>query len=145
MGDKPSVSVRIDEGTKDRLDDRDDLNLSGLMRGLLEDYLRVGDSVEVALQKRLQDKEDELRDLQMRKTELENEIQRKEREIEDIRSKIKQRRESTPDEVIEFAERVKTGQFRRDQLDPENAALKNWAQKAGVSPDKFIREVEDRL
>lgn len=145
MGKRPSVSVRIDEETKDRLDSRDDLNLSGLMRGMLEDYLRVGDSVEVALEKRRQEKEEELKELEIRKTELENQIAQTERELDDIQSKIDERRNSVPEEVVEFAEKIKSGQFRHEQLDPDNPALQNWSQKAGLSPNQFIRKVEDRL
>lgn len=145
MANRPSVSVRIDPETKDRLDDRDDLNLSGLMRGMLDDYLRVGDSVEVALEKRRQEKQEELNELQLRKTELENQIAQVERELEDIQDKIQSRRNSEPEQVIEFAEKINSGQFSHDQLEVDNPALQNWAQKAGIAPKQFIRKVEARL
>lgn len=141
---RESVSVRIDPETKDRLDDRDDLNLSGLLRGLLEEYLYVGDSVEVALQRRLQEKEEELKELELRKTDIENQIERTERELEDIQHKIQQRRESTPEEVIQFAEKVKAGEFVGD-LETSNPAIENKARNAGISPEKFIRLVKERL
>lgn len=141
---RPSISVRIERETKRELDRRDDLNLSGLVRGLLENYLRVGDAVEVALEKRLQDQEDKLRDLQRQKADIESRIDRTEREIDDLRDKIKERRESVPEEVVEFAERIKSGRFNGD-LDADNPAVINQADKSGLTVEKFIRKVEERL
>jgi chromosome segregation ATPase len=140
-----TLSVRVERDKKKQLNNRPDLNVSGLVRGLLDDYLRVGDSVEVALEKRLKEKQERKKDLEMQKADLESKIQRKEWEIEDLQDKIKTRRESVPEEVVTFAERINAGTFSHEQLDTDNAALQNWADKAGLSPERFRSEVEQRL
>jgi len=144
-GDKEKVSARIDADLKQQLTQNESMNLSGLLRSLLSNYVRMGDAVEASLQRRLKDKENELNNKQLEKRQIENDIEQLERDIERIEEKIKERRNTTPEQVVEFAEKIKAGQFSEDLLDVENAGLKNWAQKAGLPPEKFRREVEDRL
>lgn len=143
-GKRPRISVRVDETTKEQIE-QDHLNTSSLVRELLKNYVRVGDTVEVSLRRRLKDKEAELENKRLEKTQLENEIDRLEREVDELQEKIKQRQESTPEEVIEFVEKVKADSFPREQLDTENPAIQTWANKAGLPPDRFVSEVDSRL
>lgn len=138
------VSFRYDPEKKRRLEG-DHLNLSSLMRDLADSYIRAGDTEMVGLQRRLKDTESELDDLRMEKARIENKIDATERELEELQEKIMQRRESTPEEVVEFAEKVKSGSVSPDQLDPGNPAVETWASKAGLPPSRFIAEVERRL
>lgn len=135
------VSFRADDELKSRLE-KDHFNASSLIRELLENYFRTGDSVEVALRRRLKDKETELEDKKLQKTKLENDIDRLEREVSEIQTKIEERQHATPEAVVEFAEKLNRGDFTEEQLDPDNPAVKTWAKKAGMNPEKFIREVE---
>lgn len=144
-GGKDRVTFRVNSELKDQLDKDESLNTSGLLRDLLDNYLRMGDTVEASLQRRYKDKENELNNKQLEKRSLENDIEKLERDLERLEKKMEQRRNSTPEEVIEFAEKMKADKFHREQLEPENEALKNWAQKAGIPATKFIRQVEERL
>lgn len=143
--EKPILSFRVDSDLKEQLDSDENLNTSGLMRSLLESYLLAGDAVEVGLERRLNDKQNELERKRIKLAQVESEIEGLEHEVDDIREKIKQRRESTPEEVVAFAEKVRGGQFREEQLVVDNPAVENWARKAGISGEEFVRLVEDRL
>lgn len=139
------ITFRVDGSTKQQLDTYEHLNVSSLMRSLTENYVHLGDTVEVSLQRKLKDKENKLDRKRLEKQGLENDIERIEREIEDIQQKIKERREQTPESVIEFAEKIKAGRFPQDKLDADNPAVKNYAQKAGLPPTQFINKVQERL
>ena len=146
MGEeRPRVSFRVDRDVKEQLDREENLNTSGLLRSLLEGYLLAGDAVQVGLERRRKDKEAELDRKRLEKTRIENEIDRIERELEQLDAKIEERRQQAPEQVIEFAQSVKSGRFPEESLDPENAAVQNWAQKAGLGPERFIEEVQTRL
>lgn len=145
VADKQStISVRVGEETKRQLD-KDHLNTSSLLRELAENYLRMGDVVEVSLRRRLKDKEQELDDKRLERTKLDNEIERLEREVDELQAKIEQRQEAVPEEVSEFVERVRSGSFGEENLVPDNPAVANWATKAGIPAEEFVYKVEQRL
>lgn len=143
--DTERINFRVDAELKDQLDAKENLNTSGLMRSLLESYLLVGDTIEVGLERRLKDAEQELERKRLEKVRLEGEIEKVEREIDKLEQRIEERRQQTPEEVIEFAEKVKSEALSPDQLVADNPAVTNWAQKAGIPPDEFTRLVEERL
>lgn len=145
MGEKERLSVRVDPSIKSELDEQANLNTSGLVRDLLDAYLILGDSIEVGLERRLKDAEQELQTLERKKTEITNKIEAKRREVDRIETKIEERRNQTPEAVIEFAERIRSDAFDRGHLEPDNPAVKNWASKAGIGPADFVEAVERRL
>jgi len=139
------VSFRVDRATKDQLDTDDNLNTSGLMRSLVESYLLTGDSVEAGLERRLADKENALERKRLERARVDSDIEKIEREITRLEKKLEERRQATPEEVIEYAEKVKAGTVPVDNLAPDNPATENWAQKAGIHVEEFIDLVEERL
>lgn len=145
MGGKDAtLSIRVGEDLKQRLD-KDHFNTSSLMRELAENYLRMGDVVEVSLRRRLADKEAELKDKRLEREQLTNEIEKLDREVDELQEKINQRQQNVPEEVVEFAAKVDSGSISADQLTSDNPAVQTWAGKAGLEPDDFIYEVEKRL
>lgn len=145
MGGKDAtLSIRVGGDLKERLD-RDHFNTSSLLRELAENYLRMGDVVEVSLRRRLADAEAELKDKRLEREQLSAEIEKLERQVDELQEKIKQRQESVPEEVVEFAAKIQNGAVSAEQLDPENPAVQTWAGKSGLEPDDFIYQVEQRL
>lgn len=145
MGGKDAtLSIRVGADLKERLD-RDHFNTSSLLRELAEHYLRMGDVVEVSLRRRLADAEAELKDKRLEREKLDNEIEKLERQVDELQAKIKQRQESVPEEVVEFAAKVRDGDIPRSNLDPENLAVQEWAGKSGLEVPDFIHHVEERL
>lgn len=144
MGKDGRLTVRVGESNKAWLDGQEDLNASGLIRTILRTYRTSGDAEKAALEKRLRDKEDELTDLRHRKSDLETAIERKQREIETLQTKIKNREESVPEAVVEFAEKVRSGAFN-GELSTDNPAVRTWADKASLRPGRFVEEVEVRI
>lgn len=143
MSDK--LSVRVDEDTARQLE-REEINTSGLVRGLLENYFQTADTVEAGLQKKLSNKQERKRKLEQQKTDIEQDIQSLESEIEQLEHRLKQRREHVPEEVREFAERINDGKFRLENLQPDNPAVDNHAHKAGIpDTEEFIRKVKQQL
>jgi len=138
-----TLTARVSNTTKQQLPDH--VNKSSLMRELVQNYVRAGDSVEVSLERRKKDIESELNNLKLQRQEIENEIASKERELDSIQEKLKNRREQAPEAVITFADRITNDIFQRDQLEPDNPAVQTWANKAGLEPERFISEVEERL
>jgi predicted nucleic acid-binding Zn-ribbon protein len=139
------VSVRVDSDTSRRLD-RSEVNTSGLVRSLLQHYFRTTDTVEAGLEKQLADLQDQLRALEREKSDIEQRIEDTRREIDQVEHRLKQRRENVPDEVTEFADRIRDGKFKLSNLEPDNPAVENYAQKAGIpETDVFIRKVKENL
>jgi len=140
-----TLSVRVDQSTQNQLSN-ESINTSGLVRSLLTNYFQTGDTVEASLQKQLADLEEKLNALEMEKTQLEQRIKKKEREIDQVQHRLKQRRENVPEEVEEFAEKINAGKFPLGNLEPENPAVQNHAEKAGLpDPETFISKVRDYL
>jgi len=145
MTEKERFTVSVEHDIVEGLDQRKNLNRSGLVEDLLQNYLQVGDSYEASLQRQLSDKEEELRAKKLEKTRIENDISQLEREIDRIEQKIEDRRNSGPEEVEEFVRKFGGEEYTGPDLQPDNAAVETWARKAGVEPSHFIDLVEDRL
>lgn len=146
VGEKDAtLSVRVDEGIKEQLDTQEHVNTSSVVREMLKAYLLRGDTVEVGLDRRIEHERKKLERLRLQREQITTDIEKAEHEIETLEQLLSERRSSAPEEVIAFAERVESGRFSHDQLEPSNPAVKNWASKAGLPPERFIGEVEARL
>lgn len=138
-----TLTARVSQTTKQQLPEH--INTSGLVRDLVTNYVRAGDTQRVSLERRVKDLEQEVSNLEIKKQEVENDLQRKQRELELAQKKLTQRVKHTPEQVVEFAERINSGGFTTEQLEPDNPAIQTWARKAGLEPERFITEVRDRL
>lgn len=137
------ITFRVDGDTKRRLDGKH-VNKSAVMRDLANKYARTGDSEEAALLVEREQKEDRITELQRDKSEIQADIDRLEREISRIDRRLEQRRENTSDEAKQLARDIEKGAFKGN-LSPENLAVKNKAQSAGLEVETFIFEVEEEL
>lgn len=140
-----TLSIRVDRATKEQLDTEEHVNTSSVVRDLINAFLLRGDAVEVGLERRIEHERKKLERLRLQREQITTDIESVEHEIETLEQLLSNRRRSTPEEVIEFVEGVNSGRFSAGQLDPDNEALKNWASKAGLPPERFISEVENRL
>lgn len=128
MTGKPRKTVTLSEEAKAILDTED--NASAVVTDLVEQYGRSGERGTAGL--RLQRKH-KARELEQS---LET-VERLEAELEDI------------DELIEEFEVQRSDEWQdaKDALehtpkDPENDAIKHWAQKLGITPEELIEELE---
>jgi polyhydroxyalkanoate synthesis regulator phasin len=144
-GDKQRISASIDADIKDQLDTENNLNKSAVVNELLRQYLVQGDAAEAGLQRRLKEKEQTKERKELERQRLENEIESLEREIDDIQNQIQQRRQEGLDEILEMAEKIRNNEFPRENLTADNPAVENYAQKAAMTPERFVRKVEDEL
>lgn len=145
MGDKKRRSFSIDEDVASQLTDRENLNASGVVNELLRQYLAQGESADAGLQMRLKDLDREIDQLKTEKGRVETKIERKKREREDVRRQIEQRREKGREHIDAFVEKVLTQGFPKENLKASNPAVKNYATKASMTPEKFIELVRENL
>jgi len=141
---KQTKSFSLDDDLAERLDNDASMNNSAVVNQLLREYLDAGETADVALKMRKRDLEDKLKAKRRKKSSIESEIERLEREIDDLQSQIEQRREDGIKEVVDFAEKIANDDFV-GELSPENPAIQNKAQKAQMSPERFIDAVNDEL
>lgn len=134
---KRRKSVTIDEHLADEVDRRSEINFSGLVNDLLDSYLSEGnsfDSMKAALTVRLD--------------RIESEIEQKEKQLNQLREE----REKI-EELIEEQEKKCDPQLEealnvlqntpKEKLYRENEAVKNWARKIGIPPEKLVEKVKE--
>jgi len=129
---KVRKNVSIDEELARMVDSRDEFNLSGFVNRCLEQHFQSGGMSgpeHSALRAELDRLERELDDVQQRKTRLRERRQNIEERLEDV--------EEQGNPVIKEAEEKLTG----IPADPDNPAVKNWASKAGITPEALIDEL----
>lgn len=144
-GNKKQVTYREDPDVLEYLDGLEHTNKSAILRALTAAYVRAGDAVEVGLEKRLADARSELKNKRAKKALLESDIEELQRDIETLEQRIEERRNSTPEEVLDYAEMIQSGEFPKEELTAENPGVQNQAAKAGMTPRAFVRAVEDEL
>lgn len=142
---KETRSFSIDDDVDSQLDHRQDLNASAVVNEFLREYLAAGKAPDAALTMRKERLEDQLEDARAEKNRLKSRISRLERELEDVRQQINTRRNQKSQAVLDFAEKVRAGRFPRENIGPDNAAIKNAAGKAGITPDRFVDQLEAEL
>jgi hypothetical protein len=116
-----------------------DVNASDLINRMLRHYRDGGRLADVALGMRLEelrrereDAEAEISRLESRVSDIRDEERRLERKLENKETRL----DSAVDEFL--------GLDGTPALDPDNAAVKNYAAKAGVPAEQFVEEVEAR-
>lgn len=148
MSDKRRRSVSLDEDVDAVLADHP--NASALVNELVEQYGYVGKAREAALNKRIAEKESELKELREKKGRVEARIDELEREItqlrDDLHSLSVEERQQVR-EVVELCEPDENGRRALDpeRLTPENEVVELRAGEAGMKPEKFVEEVRERL
>lgn len=148
MGEKKRRSVSLDEDIDEVL--KNHPNASALINSLVEEYEFVGSSREAALNKRIAEKEAELREAREKEARIQSRIDKLEREITQLRDDLhglstEERKEVR--EVVELCHPDEEGRraVQPHELTPENDVVQLRASNAGMAPEKFIQEVQDRL
>jgi len=135
---KQPRSFSVDEDIDETLSERDDINASGAVNTFLREYLAGGRGPEAAMEVRISQLDEDIADL-------EKDLERKKRERDRLENRIEGRREDRDEVINNAVEKIRAGEFPRDNLDPENLAIQNWASDAGIETDRFIEEVQQRL
>lgn len=142
---KKRRSFSLDEDLKRQLDKRENLNASAVVNELLRQYLAQGEAQDIGLRMRQKDIEREIEDVNVEISRLESRREELKREYDEIQSQIDQRRQEGVEEIAEVVDRIEAGSWPRESLAPDNPAVQNWATKASMTPERFIREVERKL
>jgi len=135
---KTVTSFSVDEDIADLLSERDDLNKSAIVNQFLREYLAGGDGEEAALRIRLERLDEEIADT-------EKELTRLKRERDRIQDRLGDKQSQINEVLDEVAEKVRSGEFPRENIDAGNLAIQNWAAEAGVPADRFVDELEAQL
>lgn len=137
MGKKPR-SFSIDEDIAEVLSNREDLNPSGMVNEFLREFVSNGRGEEAALEVRISQLDEDIHDL-------EKQLERKRRERDRIESQLESRRSNLYEVAEQVEAMIDAGDFPRANVDPDNAAIQNYANDAGVPAEEFVEELEGRL
>jgi len=122
---KKNISASVDEEVEAYLS-QEHVNCSGLVNKLVKTHATAGGSERAMLELREQQLESELADLESR-------TDRKRQELERVREQLAEYRDAREDIIAEARNTL-----TREQYDPENEAVKTWAEKAEMSPEAFV-------
>jgi polyhydroxyalkanoate synthesis regulator phasin len=145
---KKRRSVSLDEEVDEIL--KNNPNASQLVNSLVREYEFAGSSREAALNKKIAEKESELEQARREKTRYESKIDRLERDIEQLRDKLHgltEAEKKTVKEVVGMCQPDEKGRrvIKSDQLHAENEAILMRANDVGMSAERFVKEVQERL
>jgi peptidoglycan hydrolase CwlO-like protein len=129
---KERINVTIDETVKREAQNRDDINISGAVNQFLRDYLSGGMGQEAALIQRRERLDNELSEVEQKKRQIERELEHVERQIEEIQTDKREELEALYE--TEF----------KQELHAEHPAVRNHAQRAGMSPERFWEQYQER-
>jgi len=135
---KQPRSFSIDEDVAEVLSERDDINASGVVNQFLREFISNGRGKEAALEVRVSQLDEEIADL-------ETDLERKRRERERLEEQLESRRSNLYDVLERVESMIERGDFPRENVSPDNAAIQNYANDAGVPADRFVDELEGRL
>ena len=110
---------------------REGVNASELVNELVKNHYSAGGDEKAMLKLREQQLESDVRSL-------EGQITEKEKELNQIRNRLLEFEDQTETILKEAADVLVT-------TDPENEALKTWARKADLSPERFAERLEKHL
>lgn len=141
---KKRKTVSVDKDVHNELTSRQHLNASSIVNELLRQYLFQGESQDAALHMRKKDLEREIENTRQEMSHLESKLERLQDEKEEVKDMLRSRRREGEEEIQTFADKVAAGEFM-GELEPDNPAIQTHAQKANMTPERFIKEVEERL
>jgi len=142
---KQRRTFSIDEDIDNRFKQQEHLNASATVNKLLREYVAAGKEPEAALNVRLREVESELQQKREEKARIESHIERLEREKDDIAAKIREREKNQQKPVMDFVDLVKQSPNKERLLDTDNDALEKHAERANLTPTRFLEKVEAEL
>ncbi len=129
MTEKKRTSISIDPANKHYLDERD--NASAFVNRMLEHARKTGEVATAGIDVQIRQKQRELETARDKVENLERDIE----ELEDLRAQLM----AEDDAEIKKARAALEGA----EHDPANPAIKNWADKLGITAQELIRELEE--
>lgn len=148
MGEKKRRSVSLTEEIDEVL--KNHPNASALVESLVEEYEFVGTSREAALNKRIAEKEAELREAREKKARINSRIDQMEREITQLRDDLHGLSNEERQEVRAVVELCKPDEhdnvaIQPEELNADHQVVEIRASNAGMDPEVFVEEVQERL
>lgn len=146
MPDKKRRTITLDERI-DRELQSEDVNASGLINRLLDEYYSSGLAEEAALRVKLNDLQQERQKYQSKRELADSQIQKIEDEVDLIKDELNNLDQQEVEQVETVVNLVLADQsgIDQDQLSTDNELVKHRAGKAGMTPDRFVREVNERV
>jgi len=141
---KKRKTFSLDEDVQQELSNRDHLNASSLANEFFRQYLFQGESQDAALHMRKNDIDRQIENTRQEISHLESKLERLQDERDQVKDMIRQRRREGQEDIAEFVEKVSAGEFNGEII-VDNPAVQNYAQKANMTPERFVNEVEERL
>lgn len=92
------------------------------------------------LERRIQEKQRRIEVIENEIEERKAELKREREKLNAYRDKLDQR-SSVQDTVLNDAADI----FSLEQVESDNPAIQNWAEKANLPPDDFVKRLKDRL
>ena len=142
---KQRRTFSIDEDIDKRFKQQEHLNASATVNKLLREYVAAGKEPEAAMNVRLREVEAELQQKREEKARVESHIERLEREKEDIAAKIRDREQNQVKPILDYVDLVENHHEPDILLDVDNEALKTHAERANLTPTRFLEKVEAEL
>lgn len=129
MTEKKHISATVDPAVKAHLD-QDGVNASGLINTLVKREMAIeGENIELVKLR--------LEQVKSERESLENRLEDKRAQEERLEKRLESLREEEQSHFEEAQEALHGA-----ELDPSNPAVKNWAEKVGVTPEELIEEIE---
>lgn len=135
MGKEPQ-SFSIDDWVKEELGEDDETNYSHLVNGFLKRYIEGGRSQEAAIAVQIEHLDERIADHR-------KEIDRLDRRRDQLEAMLQSKREDL-ERVLDDVEAAHDPQDL-PPLEPDNDAIQRWSEKAQVSPQRFVTELERRI
>ncbi len=140
---KKRKTFSLDEDVQQELTNRDHLNASSLANEFFRQYLFQGESQDAALHMRKNDIDRQIENTRQEISHLESKLERLQDEREQVKDMIRERRREGYEEIEDAVETIQ--ESPNFSLSVDNPAIQQWAQKANMTPERFVSEVEDRL
>lgn len=110
---------------------REGVNASELVNKLVETHFTMGGDKQAMLEMRKQQLQSDMDELQSRLSTKKRELDEVESQLEDLRGDMQS--------VIEEAAKV----IPEGTTSPDNDAVQNWANKAGISPEELLERLDE--
>ena len=142
---KTRRSVSIDTELDEELQRRDEINVSGMVNEFLRRVVFGGETTdEVVRDIRRSELKAELTAAKYEQERADARIARIQNALERLDAETDDLDPAARRTVNEWAEKIESGEFNGD-LEPDNKAMKQKAGNVGLSPERFVREVEARI
>jgi len=144
--DKKRRTITIDAHIDEELR-AEDVNASGLINRLLTEYFASGLTQEAALRVKLSDLQQQKERAASKKRLAQSEKDKVVDEIEVVKNELQNLDRTELDEIETVVTLLKADNegITQEQLTESNNMIRHRAEKAGMTPQRFITEIEERL